>query len=79
MQPEPSQLAQYEKQISDLRTENTSVKQRNVKLEEDNRLLTARLNDTETKLAAEKNREDKAESNAKTIAVLHLCFLYANR
>lgn len=69
VQPEPSQLAQYEKQISDLCTENTSVKQRNVKLEEDNRLLTARLNDTETKLAAEKDRADKAESNAKTIAV----------
>ncbi|HVN47261.1 MAG TPA: tetratricopeptide repeat protein [Bacteroidota bacterium] len=64
-QTEPSQLAQYEKQISDLRTENTSVKQRNVKLEEDNRLLTSRLNDTEAKLAAEKDRADKAEATAK--------------
>lgn len=67
-QTEPSQLAQYEKQISDLRTENTGVKQRNIKLEEDNRLLTARLNDTEAKLAAEKDRADKAEANAKTAA-----------
>lgn len=65
----PSQLAQYEKQIGDLRTENTSVKQRNVKLEEDNRLLTARLNDTEAKLAAEKDRADKAESGAKIAVV----------
>jgi tol-pal system protein YbgF len=65
----PSQLGQYEKQIGDLRTENTSVKQRNVKLEEDNRLLTARLNDTEAKLAAEKDRADKAESGAKITVV----------
>jgi len=66
---EPSQLAQYEKQIGDLRTENTSIKQRNVKLEVDNRLLTARLNDTEAKMAAEKDRADKAESSVKAVVV----------
>ena len=65
----PTQLAQYEKQIGDLRTENTSIKQRNVKLEEDNRLLTARLNETEAKLAAEKDRADKAETSAKAFVV----------
>ena len=64
---QPTQLSQYEKQLDDLRTENTSLKQKMVKLEQDNRTLTARLTDTETKLAAEKDRADRAEEAAKGV------------
>jgi TolA-binding protein len=69
-QPEvvqPQANATYEKQIDDLRTENTSLKQRIVKLEQDNRTLNARLADSEAKLAAEKERADKAEAAAKSM------------
>lgn len=64
---QPTPLGQYEKQIEDLRTENTSLKQKMVKLEQDNRTLTARLTDTETKLAVEKDRADRAEEAAKGV------------
>jgi TolA-binding protein len=55
-----SELAQYEKQIQDLRTENTGLKQKIVKLEEDNRSLASLMSDLEAKLAAEKERADHA-------------------
>ena len=63
---QPSEMDQAAKEMDDLRTENTSLKQKVVKLEEDNRNLTARLSDTETKLASEKDRADKAETMAKS-------------
>jgi tol-pal system protein YbgF len=63
----PSQLALYEKQIADLQTENTSLKQKIVKLEQDNRTLNARVTETEAKLIAEKERADKAEDAAKNV------------
>jgi tol-pal system protein YbgF len=61
----PAQLAQYEKQIEDLRTENTGLKQKTVKLEQENRGINARISEIEAKYAAEKLRADKAEESAK--------------
>jgi tol-pal system protein YbgF len=60
-----SQLSQYEKQIDDLRTENTSLKQKLVKLEQENRGMNARISESEAQAAAEKLRADKAEDLAK--------------
>ena len=57
----------YEKQIEELRTENTSLKQRIVKLDQDNRTMNARLADTEAQVTAEKDRADKAEAMAKSM------------
>lgn len=62
----PTQLAQYEKQIEDLRTENTGLKQKIVKLEQENRGINARFSEIEAKYAAEKERADKAEELAKS-------------
>jgi TolA-binding protein len=61
----PAQLSQYEKQIEDLRTENTGLKQKIVKLEQENRGINARISEVEAKSAAEKLRADKAEELAK--------------
>lgn len=62
----PTQLAQYEKQIEDLRTENTSLKQNIVKLEQENRSSNARMTEVDAKYAAEKHRADSAEVLIKT-------------
>ena len=62
----PAQLAQYEKQIDDLRTENTGLKQKNAKLEQENRGINARISEVEAKYASEKLRADKAEEVAKS-------------
>jgi tol-pal system protein YbgF len=64
----PAQLAQYEKQIEDLRTENTGLKQRIVKLEQENRGINARISEAEAKYSAEKLRADKAEEAARAAA-----------
>jgi tol-pal system protein YbgF len=56
----PTQLAQYEKQIEDLRTENTSLKQNIVKLEQENRTINARMTEMDAKYAAEKLRADES-------------------
>jgi tol-pal system protein YbgF len=66
--PPPSATMEMQRQIDDLRAENTSLKQKIVKLEQDNRSLTARLADTEAKLLAEKERADKALESARTVA-----------
>lgn len=60
-----AQLLQYEKHIEDLRAENTGLKQKIVKLEQENRDINTRVNDTDAKIAAEKLRADKAEATAK--------------
>ncbi len=65
----PSQLAQYEKQIEDLRTENTGLKQKIVKLEQENRGANARMNEVEAKYASERLRADKAEELARNAAM----------
>ena len=57
----PTQLAQYEKQIEDLRTENTSLKQNIVKLEQENRSANARMTEVDAKYAAEKHYADSLE------------------
>jgi len=57
----PTQLAQYEKQIEDLRTENTSLKQNIVKLEQENRSINARMTEVDVKYAVEKHRADSVE------------------
>jgi TolA-binding protein len=61
-----TQLAQYEKQIEDLRTENTSLKQNIVRLEQENRSTNARMTEVDAKYAAEKHRADSAEVLIKT-------------
>ncbi len=54
--------------VEGLRTENTSLKQQIVKLEQDTRSLSARLSDAEMKYMAEKDRANKAEEAAKVAA-----------
>jgi len=56
----PAQLAQYEKQIEDLRTENTSLKQNIVKLEQENRSINARMTEADAKYAAAITASDSA-------------------
>jgi len=65
----PTQLAQYERQIEDLRTENTGLKEKIVKLDQENRGINARMTEVETKYAAEKLRADKADELAKNAAL----------
>lgn len=55
------QLAQYEKQIEDLRTENTGLKQKIVKLEQDNRTLNTMMSESETRIQVERSRADSLE------------------
>lgn len=55
------QLALYEKQIEDLRTENTSLKQKIVKLEQDNRTLNTMMAESEGKIQAERWRADSLQ------------------
>jgi tol-pal system protein YbgF len=59
-------LSEYEKQLDELRTENTGLKQKVVKFEQENRGLNARISEIETKYAAEKLRADKADEFTKT-------------
>ncbi|MEX2117931.1 MAG: tetratricopeptide repeat protein [Bacteroidota bacterium] len=54
--------------LEGLRTQNTSLQQQIVKLEQDTRSLSARLSDAETKYMAEKDRANKAEEAAKVAA-----------
>jgi tol-pal system protein YbgF len=61
----PAKLSQYEKQIGDLRTENTGLKQKIGKLEQENRGMNARISEVEAQYAAEKLRADKAEESTK--------------
>ncbi len=60
-----------QKQMDALKSDNTDLRQKNLKLEDDVQKLTARLNDAEAKYATEKDRADKAEEalkNAPTAA-----------
>jgi tol-pal system protein YbgF len=54
--------------LDGLKTENTSLKQQVVKLEQDTRNLSARLSDAEVKYMAEKERANKAEEAARVAA-----------
>jgi tol-pal system protein YbgF len=57
---------QYEKQIENLRTENTSLKQNIVKLEQENRTINARLTEIGAKYTSEKFRADSSEMLVKS-------------
>lgn len=61
----PVQLSQYEKQIEDLRIENTGLKQKNARLEQESREINARVNEVETKYSAEKLRADSILESTK--------------
>lgn len=52
------QLARYEKQIETLRTENTTLKQKVLKLEQDNRSLNSMMSESESRIAAANARTD---------------------
>jgi len=54
-------LAQYEKEIQELRTENTSLKQNIIKLEQENRSINARLTELNAKYTSEKISSESAE------------------
>jgi len=54
--------------MEDLRTENTGLKQKLVKMEQDSRSLSVRLSETEARLLAEKERAEKAETTARSLA-----------
>jgi TolA-binding protein len=66
------QLAQYEKQIEDLRTENTGLKQKIVKLEQDNRTLNTMMSESEARIQAERSRADSLEQALTTQAPLQV-------
>ncbi|MBM4169964.1 MAG: tetratricopeptide repeat protein [Ignavibacteria bacterium] len=65
--PEPTPGA-TEALLEDLRTENTGLKQKLMKMEQDMRGLTVRINETEARLLAEKERAEKAETTARSLA-----------
>jgi TolA-binding protein len=69
-QPSSTQIAQYEKQLQDLQAENSTLKQKLMRIEQENRNLTLRLSDTESKLALEAERANRAEAAAKSSAVV---------
>jgi tol-pal system protein YbgF len=52
----------------DVQTENTSLKQKVVRLEQDLRTLNARISDTEVKYMAQKERAERAEEAARVAA-----------
>lgn len=58
-----------QKQMDALKTDNTDLRQKNLKLEDDVQKLTARLNDSEAKYSAEKQRADSLEEAARTAMV----------
>lgn len=65
---EPVETAPPPTNLEGLKTENTSLKQQVVKLEQDSRSLSARLSDAEMKYMAEKERANKAEEAARVAA-----------
>jgi tol-pal system protein YbgF len=68
-QAEPVQTAttvEPQQQMDALKTDNTDLRQKNLKLEDDNQKLTARLNDSEARYAAEKQRADSLDAALKS-------------
>ncbi len=51
-----------QKQMDALKTDNTDLRQKNLKLEDDNQKLTSRLNDAEARYASEKQRGDSLDA-----------------
>ncbi len=58
-----------QKQMDALKTDNTDLRQKNLKLEDDNQKLTSRLNDAEARYAAEKARADSLDAALKSAAM----------
>ena len=58
-----------QRQMDALKTDNTDLRQKNLKLEDDVQKLTARLNDSEAKYAAEKQRADSLDDLARASMV----------
>jgi len=66
--PEPVEVepsAQPDAELDGLRTENTSLKQKVMQLEQDSQVLAARLSEAEAKLQAEADRAARAEDALK--------------
>ncbi len=61
LQQQAQKIAEYEKQTEEMRTENTTLRQRMVKMEQDNKNLEARLTESEANVIAERDRANKAE------------------
>lgn len=59
--PSTGQLARYEKQIEDLRSDNTSLKQKILKLEQDNRSLNAMMSESESRISSAHSKADSLE------------------
>jgi len=64
-QPQMTAADDIQKQMDALKMDNTDLRQKNLKLEDDVQKLTARLNDSEAKYASEKQRGDSLEEAAK--------------
>lgn len=64
-QTQASPSEEFQKQMDALKTDNTDLRQKNLKLEDDVQKLTSRLNDSEAKYASEKQRADSLEEAAK--------------
>jgi TolA-binding protein len=60
VQEEPSEVSvtEIDRELEELRTENTQLKQKILKLEEDNRTLNTELSDTDLQLMEEKRKAD---------------------
>ena len=69
MQQHVQQLAEKDRQIDSMRTENTGVRQRMIKMEQDNKNLEARLSESEMKVMTERDRADKAEAALRSASV----------
>lgn len=62
-------LDEMQRQMDALKTDNTDLRQKNLKLEDDVQRLTSRLNDSEGRYATEKQRADSLEDAAKMAMV----------
>ncbi|MBN1396470.1 MAG: tetratricopeptide repeat protein [Bacteroidetes bacterium] len=67
--PAAVKIAQYEKMLEELRTENTSLKQSIVKLEQENRNITARLTELNAKSSFDKSSAEAGMQQAETAVV----------
>lgn len=68
-QAQTSTTDDVQHQMDALKTDNTDLRQKNLKLEDDVQKLTSRLNDSEAKYASEKQRADSLDQAMKTMAV----------
>lgn len=64
-QPAQTTAEDPQKQMDALKTDNTDLRQKNLKLEDDNQKLTSRLNDAEARYASEKQRADSLDAAVK--------------